>query len=210
MRELVILGADSTMVAVLRSFFGRERWDLTLQCQRFDVWPQEDIFHDPMHTDGGVHKSAHELLRPYLNTHRRALVVLDQQYGGELPAHEVHDEIVARLSQTGWGDRCEVVVIDPELEIWLWQDNPNVERALNFSGGSLRRHLEGTGAWPADAPKPTEPKETIQALVRQRSLKTKVVYTRIADSISVHGCTDPSFELLAGSIRRWFPQEAGA
>ena len=46
--------------------------------------PQEDIFYDPLHTDGGVYKSAHELLRPYLNTHTRSVVVLDQQFGGEV------------------------------------------------------------------------------------------------------------------------------
>ena len=71
------------MAAVLGAFFGRERWDLTLQCAQFDIWPEEDIFHDPLHTDGGVHKSAEELLRPYLNTHNHAMVVLDQQFGGE-------------------------------------------------------------------------------------------------------------------------------
>ena len=141
MRELVILVADGTIEAVFRAFFGRERWDLTLQCAQFDLWPEEDIFHDPLHTDGGVHKSAQELLRPYLNTHSRAMVVLDQQFGGGLPAAEVRQDILARLYQNGWNDRCEVVVIDPELEVWLWQISPHVERALMFSGGSLRQHL---------------------------------------------------------------------
>ena len=82
MRDLVILVADGTMKAVFDAFFDRDRWDLRLQCGAFDLWPQEDIFHDPLHTDGGVHKSAHQLLRPYLNTHIRAIVVLDQQFGG--------------------------------------------------------------------------------------------------------------------------------
>ncbi len=136
------------------------------------------------------------------------MVVLDQQFGGELPAAEVRDDIVTRLEKNGWKDRCDVIVIDPELEVWLWQDSPHVEQALAFAGGSLRRHLEGTGAWPDDAPKPTAPKETIQALVKaQRPLKTKVVYSRIAKSVSIHGCTDPAFKLFKATIRRWFPQE---
>lgn len=209
MRELVILVADGTMAAVFRAFFGRERWDLTLQCAQFDLWPEEDIFHDPLHTDGGVHKSAQELLRPYLNTHSRAMVVLDQKFGGGLPAAEVRQDILARLYQNGWNDRCEVVVIDPTLEVWLWQNSPHVEQALMFSGGSLRQHLQNNGQWPADAPKPLEPKETIQALVKAKKvLKTKVVYSRIARSISIHGCADASFELFANTIRQWFPVEA--
>ncbi len=208
MRDLVILVADSTMAAVFHALFGRERWDLTLQCAPFDIWPQEDIFYDPLHTDGGVHQSAQELLRPYLNTHSYAIVVLDQQFGGELPAATVRKDIRTRLSQNGWKDRCEVVVIDPELEVWLWQDSPHVEQAVKFTGGSLRQHLKGTGAWPEKAPKPTEPKEAIQALVKgQRMLKTKVVYSRIARSMSAGGCTDSAFELFASTLRRWFPLE---
>ena len=208
MRELVILVADSTMEAVLRAFFGRESWDLTLQCGQFDVWPEEDIFHDPLHTDGGVHKSAQELLRPYLSTHSRAMVVLDQKFGGQLPAADVRQDILARLNQNGWHDRCEVVVVDPELEVWLWQNSPHVKQALMFSG-SLRQHLQDNGQWPAGAPKPLEPKETIQALVKaKKALKTKVVYSRIARSISIQGCTDQSFDLFANTIRLWFPQGA--
>ncbi|HEX9736089.1 MAG TPA: hypothetical protein VGG06_29350 [Thermoanaerobaculia bacterium] len=208
MRELVILVADGTMKAVFDAFFGRQRWDLTLQCRAFDIWPQEDIFYDPMERDGGVYRRAHELLRPYLRTHRRALVVLDQQFGGERPAGEVGSEILSRLRQNGWEDRCEVVVIDPELEVWLLQDKSHVKRAVKFSGASIRAHLEEMGNWPGDAAKPLAPKEALQALIRpHRALKTKVVYSRIARAVSVSGCEDPAFLSFSETIRRWFPPE---
>lgn len=196
------------MKAVFDAFFGRERWDLTLQCRAFDIWPQEDIFYDPMERDGGVFRRAHELLRPFLNTHRHALVVLDQKFGGERPADEVRSEILSRLRQNGWGDRCEVVVIDPELEVWLLQDSPHVQRAVRVSGASLRSHLEKAGQWPTDAVKPPAPKETLQALIRrQKALKTKVVYSRIARAVSVIGCKDTAFLSFSETIRRWFPSE---
>lgn len=208
MRELIILVADGTMEAVFHAFFGRERWDLTLGCGPFDLWPQEDIFHDTLHTDGGVHKRAHELLRPYLNTHNRALVVIDQQFGGDRPADEVRREILDRLEKNGWRGRCEIVVIDPELEVWLWQDKPQVSQALNFSGPSLRAHLKETGEWPEDTVKPLDPKASLQTLIKpHRALKTKVVYSRIAKSVSVAGCTDQAFGRLASALRTWFPEE---
>jgi hypothetical protein len=50
MRELVILASDGTMEAVFRTFFERPCWHLTLQCGAFDLWPQDDIFHNPLHT----------------------------------------------------------------------------------------------------------------------------------------------------------------
>ena len=212
MRDLVILVADGTMKAVFDAFFNRARWDLRLQCAAFDLWPQEDIFYDPLHTDGGVYKSAHELLRPYLNTHTRSVVVLDQQFGGELPAEQVRLEILQNLRANGWAqDRCSVIVIDPELEIWLWQDNANVAQAIGFTGPSLRQHLQQVGKWPVGAAKPLKPKKTMQEFITPRKgLKTKVVYSRIARSVSVTGCTNPAFQLFAGTLRGWFPPTAGA
>ena len=211
MKELIILVADGTMRAVFAAFFEREHWDRRLCCSDFALWPQEDIFHSPLHTDGGVHRYAHELLRPYLNTHQHAIVVLDQQFGGERPAAEIRADILAKLHGSGWpAERCEVVVIDPELEVWLWQDNPHIAQAINFSGASLRQHLEQTGEWPTDAAKPSDPKATIQALINtQRALKTKVVYSRIARSVSVAGCTDPAFLLFTETLRGWFPPRTG-
>ncbi len=218
MRELVILVADGTMKAVFDAFFGRDKWHLTLQCGDFDLWPEEDIFHDPLHTNGGVYKQAHELLRPYTRTHLRALVVLDQQFGGERPAQDVKDQIVKRLRRNGWEDRetregrresrCAVVVIDPELEVWLWQDNPEVAQAVRFRGTSLRASLQETGEWPKEAEKPAEPKETMQRLIREnRAPKTKVVYSRIARSVSTLNCRDGAFLKLASTLREWFPPE---
>jgi hypothetical protein len=32
-----------------------------------------------------------------------------------------------------------------------------------------------------------------------------VVYARIIENISVRGCQDPAFNLLAAALRRWFP-----
>ena len=208
MRELIILVADGTMRAVFAAFFARERWERRLCCGSFDLWPQEDIINDTLHTDGGVHRRAHELLRPYLNTHQHTMVVIDQQFGGDRPAGEVRSEILDNLYRNGWAeDRCEVIVIDPELEVWLWQDNPNIAQAINYTGSSLRQRLQDQGEWPADAAKPLDPKASIQALIKpQRALKTKVVYSRIARSVSVSGCTDPAFLLFAGTLRRWFPQ----
>ena len=103
------------------------------------------------------------------------------------------------------------MVIDPELEIWLWQDNANVAQAIRFTGPSVRQHLQQVGKWPVGAAKPLDPKETIQEFIKpHRALKTKVVYSRIARTVSVARCTDPAFQLFAGTLRGWFPQGAGA
>jgi hypothetical protein len=206
-RELVILVADGTMRAVFAAFFERQ-FHHVLSCAPFDFNPRLDLFNNPLEKDGGVHRRCHEILRPYLNTHRRALVVLDQQFGGERPAEEVRVEIEHRLNANGWAGRATAAVIEPELEVLLWQDNVNVERALRHQGGSLRQLLAADGRWPEGAPKPPAPKEVIQTLIRaNRAGPPVVVYSQIAKAVSTAGCADPAFHRVRDALRAWFPSE---
>ena len=209
MRDLIILTADGTMNAVLSAFFGRQQWHMTLGCSEFDLWAQDDIVHVPGKTDGAVCKDAHNLLRPYLTTHQRAIVVLDQQFGGDRPAAEVQDEILENLRRNGWDDRCEVVVIDPELEVWLWQDKPQIAQAVKFKDGNLRAHLCAQKLWPEDQAKPPNPKEVIQDLIkRYRAGAPMAVYSKIARRVGVSGCTDASFKRFQKALQTWFPASA--
>jgi hypothetical protein len=206
-RELIILAADGTMAAVLRAFFERE-FHHAIACAPFEFDPVNDIFHDPLNTDGGVHRRCHDILRPYLRTHRRALVILDQKFGGERPADEIRIDIERRLNANGWQDRAAVAVINPELEALLWQDNPHVERALRHLGPSLRQLLAQDGRWPVDVAKPPAPKEVIQALIRtNRAGPPMVVYSQIARAVSTAGCVDPAFHCVRDALRAWFPSE---
>jgi hypothetical protein len=206
-RELIILAADGTMAAVLRAFFER-KFDHAFACAPFQLDPTNDIVHDPLNTDGGVHRRCHDILRPYLNTHRRALVVLDQQFGAERPAEEVRGDIEQRLNANGWQGRAAAAVIDPELEVLLWQDNPHVERALRHKGPSLRQLLAQDGRWPPGAAKPPAPKEVILGLIRaNRAGPPMVVYSRIAAAVATARCVDPAFHRVRDMLRAWFPVE---
>lgn len=204
-RELVILVADGTMRAVLTAFFERQ-FHHNLSCAPFDFNPRLDLFNNPLETDGGVHLRCHEILRGYLNSHERALVVLDQQFGGERPAEEIRIEIEQRLNANGWAGRAAAAVIEPELEVLLWQDNVNVERALRHQGNSLRQLLAADGRWPQGALKPPAPKEVIQTLIRaNRAGPPMVVYSQIAKVVSTTGCVDPAFHRVRDTLRSWFP-----
>jgi len=205
-RPLVILVADGTMRAVFQAFFKRSRFFDTLECAQFDFDPKSEVFNDPLHTDGGVHKRCDELLRGYQRTHERALVVIDQQFGGERPANEIREEMLDRLRRSGWdNERVQVVVIDPELEVWLWQDNANVEQALR-SDGTLRQALIRSGEWPEHTDKPLQPKETIQRLIKaNRAGAPMAVYATIAGKVAVSRCTDASFAIFKATVQNWFP-----
>jgi hypothetical protein len=206
-RELIILVADGTMAAVMRAFFERA-FHHALACAPFDFDPTNDIFNNPLEKDGGVHRRCHEILRPYLNTHRRALVILDQQFGGERPADEVRSDVEQLLSANGWDGRCAAAVIDPELEVLLWQDNANVEMALLHRGERLRQLLAQDGRWPDGMTKPPAPKELMLALIRKnRAGAPMSVYSQIARAASTAGCVDPAFHCVRDTLRAWFPAE---
>ena len=210
-RDCVFLLADGTMAEVLKNFLARGYLEGRIKCRTFDFDFQQDVVVDVRNgnTDGGIHRRAHELLRPYRRSHRNALVVLDQMFGGQRPATEVREEILENLQRSGWlASSAEVIVIDPELEVWLWQrDNPHVAKAFRYNGPStLEGLLESQGLWPARTPKPLKPKEAARWLLRKyRPGSPMVVYARIAANVSVIGCQDPAFNLLVDALRRWFP-----
>jgi hypothetical protein len=196
------------MRAVLQAFFKRAYFHHTLGCQKFAFDPGNEIINDPLNTDGGVHRRCHQILRPYLNTHCRALVVLDKNFGGQLPAAKVSADIEKDLGKSGWSDFA-AIVIDPELEVLLWQDNHNVDQALRHSGDPLRLLLAKDGRWPTGMAKPPQPKTLIQAIIRANHAGAPIaVYSRIAKTVAANGCVDPAFHRVRDTLRAWFPMEA--
>jgi hypothetical protein len=199
------------MAQVLKSFLSRGYLEARLGCRTFDFDFQQDVVVGVRsgNTDGGIHRRAHDLLRRYLPSHHNVIVMLDKNFGGQLPAAIVREQILNNLLHNGWSAECfEVVVIDPELEVWLWQrGNAHVARVFRYNGSvSLEAFLEAEGFWSAAALKPPRPKEAARLLLqRYRGGAPMVVYARIIENISVSGCQDPAFNLLAAALRRWFP-----
>jgi hypothetical protein len=126
-RPCVILVADSNMAAAFRGYLTRDQWHRSLGCAPFDFNPDlgGDLLVDEGGNDPGVYQRAHELLRPYLRTHERVLVALDCEWDGSPGKRAIVDDVSGRLVNSGWqASAVKVIAIDPELENWLWQDNP--------------------------------------------------------------------------------------
>lgn len=204
-KDVVFFVADAAMEAVFREFLKRGHFAGRLHCADFSF----DIARDPPSKDGGVYKRVHELLKSFQHTHERTVVVLDKQFGNEgLKTDQVKSAIEENLRDSGWDDdHYAVVVIDPELEVWLWQDNAHVEQCLKYQGAkSLRATLADSGEWPVDCLKPLQPKDCIQQLIRRnRAGVPTVVYTQIAAKVSVLACQDAMFQALLAQLQTWFP-----
>lgn len=214
-RPCVILVADSNMAATFRGYFKRDGWHLSLGCAQFDINTDvgADLLVDEGGNDPGVYTKGHELLRPYQSSHHRALVVLDCEWDGSPGKAAIVAHITTRLVASGWAENAvKVIAIEPELENWLWQDKPQVADALRYRGGkSLRQHLADNGLWPADAAKPPRPKEAAEWVLKQtRQPRSSAIYQKLAEHISIKGCTDDAFAQMHASLQAWFPTEVPA
>lgn len=214
-RPCVILVADSNMAATFRGYFKRDSWYLSLGCAPFDINTDvgADLLVDEGGNDPGVYTKGHELLRPYQGSHHRALVVLDCEWDGSPGKSAIIAHITANLVASGWAeDAVKVIAIDPELENWLWQDKPQVSDVLRYRGEkSLRQHLADSGRWPADAAKPPRPKEAAEWVLKQtRQPRSSAIYQKLAEHISIKGCTDAAFVEMHSALIEWFPLEVAA
>lgn len=202
MRECVFLVADETIAAMVRGFLGRDQFHQSLGCGQFDFDQRQDIIVDP-NRDSGVYTRGFELLVPYATTHRRAVVILDAEWG-KPTAQQIREKIEQDL-RADWEESL-VIVLEPEVEVWIWQDNAHVCKALGVADyAALRAELERLQLWKADEPKPFRPKEAVEHTLRlARIPRSSAIYGAIASRASTKHCVDESFGRLRDGLAGWF------
>ena len=207
MRDCIFLVADEGISAMLKGFLNRDQFHRSLQCGFFDFDNNSDVLVDA-NRDPGVFTRGYTLLAPYASTHRRAVVILDAEWQGAPPAEEIAAKIVADLQPT-WASHL-VVVIEPELEAWIWQDNVHVAKEMGVDDFStLRGELEQRGFWIEGEAKPRHPKEAVEyALRKARRPRSNAIYESIASRVSTKHCVDPAFGRLQAGLAAWFEAEA--
>jgi hypothetical protein len=156
-----------------------------------------------------VHES-HDFLRPFLKEYRYALVVFDRVGSGQetLSQDELSARIRGRLAASGWGDRAEAIVLDPELEVWVFAASPQVERCIGWptDGLPLRSWLVERDMWAEGQAKPTDPKAALELALRAiRKPRSSAMYKQLGERVGLHGCTDPAFAEFRNALRKWFP-----
>lgn len=210
MRDCLFLLADKNMQATFEGFLGRQGFHQSLGCGAFNFDPRHDIAVAAGDNDPGLYTRGHELLRPYQATHRHAVVVLDAEWEGSPGRDAITEHLCREIGATGWADGVyKVIVIDPELENWIWQQNDHVARGLGFGNSNeLMADADLQRAWPATQPKPSSPKEILEALLQKRRIpRSSAIYKQITSQVSIRRCQDSAFQLLLGTLQAWFPQE---
>lgn len=200
----MFLLADGGMEQVIRGFLGRESFYRSLGCGTFDFDADQDIIVAPT-KDPGVYGTARELLRPYETTHRHAVVILDADWVGSPGAESIRKHVGQSVSMA-W-EEFAVIVIEPELEAWIMQDNPHLVETFRCPA-DFRHILQRADYWPEDRPKPPRPKEALDYLRQRHRVRAfNADFGKLAAKISVRNCQDVAFLQLRDSLRAWFPEQ---
>lgn len=204
MIDLVCLAADKNIEAALAGILRRSS---SLGIREVE---HETIVHP--HRDPGCFHQSGELLRGFRSRGTHALVVLDRAWDGAPPVTgaELEARLEASLDLRDW---ARAVVIEPELEAWVWSDSPHVARSLGWREGmaALRGALVAQNLWHPESGKPRDPKAAVEWVLRNtRTPRSSSIFRELALSVSLARCEDRAFLRLKGLLVSWLGSAASA
>lgn len=203
--DLVALVADKNMRFALEGLLLNRRLAIRTLDARVFVHPR----HDP-----AVFPQGHEFLRSQRRLANYALAMFDRLgCGSEDSRLSLEAEVEARMAESGWAGRSAAVVIDPELEAWVWAGFPQIDQALGWpcGHGRLEDWLIREGHLHGGQNKPLQPKEVLEhALYLSSRRRSSALYFELASAVDFERCTDPAFLKLENTLRHWFSSGTSA
>ena len=200
MKDLVLLVADKNAQFALKGALERP--------EAMGIRPIEFEFRVHPGRDGGTRKSGPEMLALERRRFQHGLLILDYEGSGtDLPdAKALEAQLDGRL-RAQWKEHAKAIVIEPELDVWVWGSDNAVAEAIDWPAGkAIREWLRERGFAFDSNEKPTRPKEALEAALRLPDLpRSSALYQRIAERISVHRCSDQAFLRLRSQLSTWFP-----
>jgi hypothetical protein len=199
MKDLALLVADKNMDFALRGILQRHE-SLGIRAVTYET---------QLHAgrDGGVRASGPETLSLLRDQFNYGIVMLDMDGSGteEDSAIALEDDLNGRLAHS-WGDRAKAIVIEPELDAWVWGSDHAMAEVLGWSEDlRIREWLarQGHGFHPNH--KPLQPKEALEMLMfRLSEPRSSALYARLTAKISLARCIDPAFNRLKSTLQSWF------
>jgi hypothetical protein len=203
MKDLFILVADKNTEYALKGALARP--------QALGISPVEFEIRTHPGRDGGTRKTGPELLTLGRRQYRHGLLILDFEGSGTdlADALTLETQLNGRLHQH-WKDAAKAIVIEPELDVWIWGSDNAVEASIGWPAGkSIRDWLREQGFMFDANEKPTRPKEALEAALLVPDFpRSSALYQHIASRISLRHCKDAAFIRLRNQLLNWFPKQA--
>ncbi len=198
--ELVVMVADADAEWAIRTL-------LTQRHAALDIRPiQHEVQRYPGR-DAGVYRDAQDFLRSYTTRAHHALVLLDREGCGKesLPAEALEADLEERLHRNGWdAGRAAAIVLDPELEVWVWSHSPHVASVLGVTKETLHALWQSQPLTAAG--KPLRPKEAMQQVLRSsRRPASPRIFQELAERVSLQ-VQERAFDKFCRTLQGWFAQ----
>lgn len=203
-KDLIVLVADKNMEHAVKGLLSRCK---ALNIRVIDA----DIRRHPQ-KDSGCRTGGTEFLSTFRSLYTHALLMFDLEGSGAdvFNPEEIEQEL-ENILQSKWGEQGAVVVIAPELDIWVWSDSPHVDTVLGWDGRipDLRSWLTSQG-FQMTGGKPSRPKEALEEALREvRKPRTSAIYQSLAERVSLKRCNDRAFVRLVTILQSWFSSKEG-
>jgi hypothetical protein len=205
--ELFVLTADGAQKQAIAAILQRPE---ALGIRRIQFDAERDIKTHPQH-DLGIMLNGPELASLQIRGYQRLLLVADLEGSGQEAAGATLLE--TRLEQTcikmGWPSQvAAAVIIEPEIEQWVWSSSPHVEAVLGWTRSEPVREWLGKRGFEVDPEnsKPLRPKEAMHAVLRECRVQiSSALFARLGGVVSFKRCRDRSFCKLVKVLQEWFP-----
>lgn len=158
--------------------------------------------------DPGIYNASDDFLKPFSDKFDFAMVMLDYKGCGKenKSTDEIARDIREKLDKSGWESRSSVIVINPELENWIWVNESRIQDAISWEletgiyewlhRNNLKRH---------DVTKPDNPKEAFEAALKLcHTPRSSSIYYQISSRSSYKDCQDVSFRNMISQLKTWF------
>ncbi len=203
MKDLIMLVADKNTEFLLKGLL--PRLPRILNTKIFDF----DVKIHPLR-DSGLRKDSSEFLRPFIYQYRYAIVLFDYEGSGDHTSHtQLVEKIENELQINGWENKNAVIIIEPEIENWVWVNSPHLAQEMDWEDTeTLNNWLSEKGLKNQNDAKPPRPKEAFEdALKETGKPRSSAIYQNIAEKASFKGCIDTNFQKLKSTIINWFSEK---
>ena len=200
MKDLLVLTADKDAECLIKAFLDRIIKTDEVKKFTFHVLP-----HHPQR-DPGVLNHSVDYVRPYLKEYKFLLVLFDHEGCGKESASrdKIETQIEKTLDANGWKNRNACVVLEPEIESWLWVNAAHLHDITDWSDKlSVYGWLKKKGfLFKPDGQKPEQPKEAFECILKkQRIPYSSSLFAELAGKASYISCSDPAFSKFIDIIR---------
>jgi hypothetical protein len=200
-KDLVVLSADRSAQGLISEVL--KRFPIILGVRPFS-W--EVMVHDEK--DPGCYTYGVQELNNYTKDFSYCILIFDHEGSGaeDKTIEEIESGLEGKLNKGLWIDRNAVIVIEPELENWIWTNSPHTSNALGWGNEpeELNHWLIAQKWLSPSASKPARPKEAMQAAMRTRIPISSATFESIGRRASFKSCTSRSFLKFKDTITNWF------